>query len=137
MARIVLLYALALAAGVTALDWLDYRHLTRAFSTELTLALLAAGFTALGIWAGQRLTPRARGPAFERNHAGARSLGLTPRECEVLELLASARSVKEMARELGVSPNTVKSHVARVYEKLAVTRRLEALARARELALIE
>jgi DNA-binding CsgD family transcriptional regulator len=136
MIRTVLIYALALAAAVTALEWLQYRYVTRAFTTEIYLGLLAAGFIALGIWVGQRLTPRAPGAEFERNDAAIRSLGLTSRECEILELLASGQSIKEMARTLGVSPNTVKTHVSRVYEKLEVQKRVQALEKARLLALI-
>lgn len=136
MARTVILYALALAVAVAALEWLEYRYVTRAFSTEIYVALLAAGFVALGIWAGRRLTPGAPPSSFERNHAAVRSLGLTARECETLELLASGQSIKEMARTLGISPNTVKTHVARVYEKLEVQRRVQAIEKARWLALI-
>lgn len=136
MARTVILYALALALAAAALQWLEYRHVTRAFSTEIYIALIALGFVALGIWAGRRLTPRPAPAAFERNHAAIRSLGLSPRECEVLELLASGQSIKEMARSLGISPNTVKTHVARVYEKLEVRKRVPALEKARWLALI-
>jgi DNA-binding CsgD family transcriptional regulator len=137
MTRVIVLYALALAAGVFALEWLEYRHFTRAFSTEIYLALVALGFTVLGIWVGRRLTPR-RAPAqpFVRNDAAAASLGLTPRECEILELLASGKSMKELARDLGVSPNTVKTHVARVYQKLDVQRRVNAIEKARSLAII-
>jgi DNA-binding CsgD family transcriptional regulator len=137
MVRTVILYALALAIAATALQWLDYRHVARAFSTELYVALLAAGFIALGVWAGARLTPRtAKGP-FERNTAAIAALGLTLRECEILALLASGRSNKELARSLSISPNTVKTHVARIFEKLEVTRRIEAIEKARSLALIE
>ncbi len=136
MARTILLYAMALAVAVAGLEWLEYRYLTRAFSTEIYIVLLATGFAALGLWAGHRLTRRKPPAAFERNDAAARSLGLTPRECEILEMLASDRSTKEMAKHLGISPNTVKTHVARVYEKLAVQRRIQAIDKARELALI-
>ena len=136
MARIVLLYALALALAVGALEWLEYRYVTRAFSTEIYIALIAAGFIALGLWTGHRLTPRPAGGPFERNEAAARSLGLTARECEILALLASGQSVKEMARSLGISPNTVKTHLARIYEKLDVQNRVQAIEKARFLALI-
>ena len=136
MARKVILYALALALAVAGLELLEYRYLTRAFSTEIYIVLLAAGFAVLGLWAGHRLTRRRASSAFERNDAAVRSLGLTTRECEILELLASDRSTKEMARQLGISPNTVKTHVARVYEKLEVQRRIQAIDKARELALI-
>jgi DNA-binding CsgD family transcriptional regulator len=138
MARVILLYALALAAGVFALEWLEYRHFTRSFSTEIYLVLVALGFAALGIWLGHRLTPRRRDPLqpFVRNEAAAASLGLTPRECEILDLLASGKSMKELGRDLGVSPNTVKTHVARVYQKLDVQRRINAVEKARSLAII-
>ena len=136
MARTVFLYALALTGAVAALEWLEYRYVTRVFSTEIYIALLAAGFIGLGIWAGRRLTPRPAPTEFERNDAAIRSLGLTARECEILELLASGQSLKEMARKLGISPNTVKTHVGRVYEKLEVQRRVHALEKARWLALI-
>lgn len=136
MARTILLYALALAVSATALQWLNYRHAAHAFATEIYIGLLAGGFIALGIWAGRKLTPRAAPAEFERNEAAVRSLGLTARECEILGLLASGQSIKEMARMLGISPNTVKTHVARIYEKLEVQKRVQALEKARMLALI-
>ncbi|HEV8332662.1 MAG TPA: response regulator transcription factor [Steroidobacteraceae bacterium] len=137
MARLVILYAIALALAVAALEWLEYRYLTRAFTTQIYIVLLAAGFAGLGLWAGHRLTQRrAPTPAFERNDAAVRSLGLTPRECEILGLLACGRSTKEIARQLDISPNTAKTHLARIYEKLQVQRRTQAIHKARELALI-
>jgi DNA-binding CsgD family transcriptional regulator len=137
MARTILLYALALAAGAGLLQWLEYRYVTRVYSTEIYVALIAAGFVALGIWVGRALTPAApAGEGFVRNEAAIRSLGLSPRECEILALLASGQSNKEMARTLAVSPNTIKTHVARVYEKLDVARRVQAIEKARWLKLI-
>jgi DNA-binding CsgD family transcriptional regulator len=136
MWRTILLYALALALAATGLEWLKYRYWTHAFSTEIYLFLVAAGFIALGLWAGRKLTPRPAPAEFTRNHAAAASLGLTPRECEILELLASGRSNKELARALGISPNTVKTHIARLFEKLEVQKRIQAIEKARWLALI-
>ena len=137
MARRIILYAIALALAVAALEWLEYRYVTRAFSTEIYIVLIAVGFAGLGLWAGQRLTRRrAPTPDFVRNDAAIRSLGLTPRECEILDLLASGRSTKEIARQLEISPNTAKTHLARVYQKLEVQRRTQAIHKARELALI-
>ena len=137
MARTIILYAAALAIAAFLLDWLEYRYLARAFSTQLYVALLAIFFIALGVWAGIKLTPRrAPSPAFQRNAAAARSLGLSPRELEIIEALATGESNKEMARRLGISPNTVKTHVARVYEKLEVQRRVQAVEKARFLTLI-
>jgi DNA-binding CsgD family transcriptional regulator len=136
MARTVILYAVALAAGAGLLQWLEYRYVTRAYSAEIYVALVAAGFVALGIWVGRRLTPAPPVGGFVRNEAAIRSLGLSPRECEILALLASGQSNKEMARTLAISPNTIKTHVARVYEKLEVARRVQAIEKARWLRLI-
>lgn len=136
MARTVILYAAALALAATVLKWLEYRYLARAFSIELYLALLAAGFIALGAWAGRKLTPRPMPASFERNHAAMRSLGITRRECDILERLASGQSNKELARTLSISPNTVKTHLARLYQKLEVRNRVEAIEKARWLSLI-
>jgi DNA-binding CsgD family transcriptional regulator len=132
----IILYAIALALAVTGLEWLEYRYVTRAFSTEIYIVLLAAGFAALGLWAGHRLTRRRAAPGIERNDAAIRSLGLTPRECEILGLLAAGQSTKEIARQLAISPNTAKTHIASVYQKLEVQRRTQAIHKARELALI-
>jgi DNA-binding CsgD family transcriptional regulator len=138
MARTIILYAVALAVASLLLNWLEYRYLARAFSTELYIAILAIGFIALGAWAGMKLTPRgARAEPFRRNAAAARSLGLSPRELEIIEALATGESNKEMARRLGISPNTVKTHIARVYDKLEVQRRVQAVEKARFLTLIE
>ncbi|HYJ29412.1 MAG TPA: LuxR C-terminal-related transcriptional regulator [Allosphingosinicella sp.] len=136
MWRTILLYALALGLGVLALQWLEYRYVARAFSGEIYVALIGAAFISLGIWVGRGLTPAPPRTEFRRNAEAIRSLGLSPRECEVLELLASGQSNKEMARTLSISPNTVKTHIARVYEKLEVERRVQAIEKARWLALI-
>jgi DNA-binding CsgD family transcriptional regulator len=137
MARTVLLYALALSLAAAALEWLQYRYAARAFSTEIYIGVLAIGFVALGLWAGVRLTPRRAAGPFMRNDAAIRSLGLTARECEILGLLASGQSNKEMARRLDISPNTVKTHVASLYLKLEVQKRMQAVEKARLLSVIE
>ena len=61
---------------------------------------------------------------------------LTPRESEVLPLLAQGFSNKEIARNLGVSPDTVKDHLARLYVKLEARDRTEAVSRARNIGLL-
>lgn len=136
MRRTIFLYALALAVGTWLLEYLKFRHFTQVFTTEIYVALLAVGFIALGIWAGTRLTPRPKPVVFQRNEAAVAALGLTTRECEILERLATGRSIKELARDLDLSPNTVKTHVAQVYSKLGVSKRVNALEKARELSLI-
>jgi DNA-binding CsgD family transcriptional regulator len=137
MWRTVILYALGLAVAAVALEQLKFRYAADEISTDLYVGLLALGFTALGLWVGHRLTAKKPAAPFERNTAAIASLGLTPRECEILDLLASGQTNQELARALGVSPNTVKTHLANLFAKLEVDRRIKAIEKARFLALIE
>ena len=73
---------------------------------------------------------------FTRNEAAAKALGLTSRECLMLEHLAAGQSNKEIARTLDLSPSTVKTHIANLYAKLEVGRRTQAIRKARELRLL-
>lgn len=136
MKRTILLYAGILAGAALILQWLQYQYVARAFATEFYIVLIAAGFTALGAWAGHRLTRKNLPAAFEKNDAAISSLGISPREYETLALVAAGHTNKEIARKLDVSPNTVKTHLAKLYEKLEVSRRTQAVQKAKELALI-
>lgn len=133
----ILLYAAILALGAFALQWLDLQRMARLYPQSVYDALLAAGFLALGLWIGARMLGR-RGdtPPFDGNPKALAELGISPREAAVLAELAAGFSNKEIARRLDVSPNTVKTHVARLYEKLGATRRTDAVRRARELGLV-
>jgi len=136
MIRTAALYALALAAGALALQWVQYNYLVRAFPVEVYVGVIAASFAGLGVWAGMRLARRPAPETFEKNTAALASLGITLREQQVLDLLAAGKSNKEIAAKLGISPNTVKTQVASLYQKLEVQRRTQAVQKARELALI-
>lgn len=137
MWKTVLIYGLILALGAVALQWLDYRLWARAHAGQVWVGLVAAGFLGLGVWVGARLfRPTAAAGGFETNTPALTALGITRREHEVLGLLAAGRSNKEIARQLKLSPNTVKTHIARLYEKLEAVRRTDAVLRARELRLI-
>lgn len=136
MLRIILIYGAILAAASFGLQWLQYRFLIRTHSVETYVALVALAFLGLGIWVGGRLFRHPSEAAFEPNTRAQRALGISRRELQVLELIAAGRSNKEIARRLDVSPNTVKTHVAKLYGKLEVRRRTEAILRARELGMI-
>jgi DNA-binding CsgD family transcriptional regulator len=137
MLKTVLIYGAALAAGAGALQWLEYQIWARTHAGSIYVVLVAVAFLGLGIWVGRRLFRR-EPPAgeFTPNERAQTSLGITERERQVLQLLADGRSNKEIAGRLGLSPNTVKTHVARLFEKLQVARRTEAILHARELGLI-
>ena len=133
------LYAALLAGGTVALQWLDYQSLVRSYPSAIYDGLLATGFLALGLWLGMRLLGRrevSADPAIEGNPRAAEALGISPRELEVLREIAAGHSNKEIALLLHVSPNTVKTHVARLFEKLDARRRTDALRKARELGLV-
>jgi DNA-binding NarL/FixJ family response regulator len=135
MLRPVLLYGIALAALAFLLEWLDYKHAVHSWSTEFYITCIAVIFVALGIWVGNRLTARPREP-YARNEAAIASLGISTREIEVLDMLAAGHANKVIARHLDISPNTVKTHVAKLFEKLEVTSRTQAIGKARELDIL-
>jgi DNA-binding CsgD family transcriptional regulator len=136
MIRTILIWALVLAAGAFVLQWLQFQYLARAVPGEIYVAVIAVLFAAGGAWAALRLRPRPAGPGFERNVAALKALGITGQEMRVLERVAAGQSTKEIARMLGLSPNTVKTHTTNLYAKLDVGRRTQAVGKARELGLI-
>ena len=129
-------YGLCLAAGTLALQWLDYQRLARSRPGDLALVLVAAAFLFLGIFVGTQALRRPAPRPFDGNPQAQVALGISARELTVLAALAAGRSNKEIAAELHVSPNTVKTHVARLFEKLEASRRTEAINKARELGLL-
>jgi DNA-binding NarL/FixJ family response regulator len=137
MLKTVLIYGFALAAGAVALQWLEYQFWARANAGTVYVALIAAAFLGLGIWVGRRLfRSEPHASEFTPNERAQSSLGITERERQVLQLLADGCSNKQIAARLGLSPNTVKTHVARLFEKLRVARRTEAILLARELGIV-
>lgn len=75
------------------------------------------------------------GPRAEPTGEG-RALGLTDREMTVLRLLRGTMSLAEIAQELQLSSNTIKTHTRAIYRKLAVSTRPAAVTRGRELGLL-
>ena len=119
-----------------ALQWLEYEYVARVFSREIYIAIIGVAFAAGGVWVGWRLTTKGAPGPFSRNAAALASLGITGQEVRVLERLAAGQSNKEIAGALGLSLNTVKTHIAHLFEKLEVSRRTQAVRKARELHLI-
>lgn len=136
MKRTVLAYAVVLVVVAFGLEWLEYRYLMRSLPASGVITLVAFLFIALGIWVGLKLARRHAPAPFEVNEKALEALGISEREYAVLEQLAAGQSNKEIARTLGISPNTVKTHVAHLYAKLEVSKRTEAVNRSRELTLI-
>ena len=131
-----------------AMQLVEYRFLVLRQSVEVYAAIVAAAFAAVGIWLGLTITGRpvvvkevpvevpVPAAPFTPDTAKIAALGLTPRELEVLQLIAEGLSNKEMADRLFVSENTVKTHTSRLFEKLSVNRRTQAVHEAKRLGLI-
>jgi DNA-binding CsgD family transcriptional regulator len=147
MRKQILVYGLVCGVLIAALRLIEYRWLVVEHSVEIYGGLVAALFAGLGIWLGLKLTRRTEtivvrevevpAPAnFVRDQAKVESLGITPRELEVLELIAAGLSNKEIAARAYVSENTVKTHSSRVFDKLGARRRTQAVQLGKELRLI-
>lgn len=148
MRKHVLLYGLLGGVLIALLQLIEYRWLVVQYSVEIYGGLVAAVFASLGIWLGLRLTQPKETvvvreviiPAptsFTRDDQKVDALGITPRELEILELIAEGLSNKEIAARVNVSENTVKTHSSRVFEKLGARRRTQAVQLGKELRLIQ
>lgn len=129
-------YGALLALGTLALQWLDYQRFARAHAGDIYIFLIALAFLALGIYIGARVLHPRPSATFDGNPKAQAALGISARELTVLQALAAGRSNKEIAIALEVSPNTVKTHVAKLFEKLDAKRRTDAINRARELGIV-
>jgi DNA-binding CsgD family transcriptional regulator len=147
MKRHILIYGVAGGLLIVALKMMEYRFLVVEHSIEIYGGLVAALFSAIGIWLGLKLTrPKetvvireVTVPAsepFTLNQQKLDELAITPRELEILELIANGMSNREIAEKLFVSENTVKTHSSRLFDKLGAKRRTQAAQMGKEFGLI-
>ena len=159
MKRHVLIFGLVGGLLIATLQYTEYRFVIIEHSVELYSALVAILFATFGIWLGLRMTRKretiqdsiretvvvrevlvpARAPAlqpFAPNTAHQQTLGITARELEILTLIARGFSNREIATQLFVSENTVKTHCARAFDKLGASRRTQAVQRGKEFGLL-
>lgn len=143
----ILLYGLLGGVLIAVLKLVEYRFLVVEHSLEIYGGLVAGVFAALGIWLGLKITGNKEtvivrevpvpmtGP-FVLNERHLEERGITRRELEILQAIASGLSNREIAAKLFVSENTVKTHSSRLFDKLAAKRRTQAVQVAKELGLI-
>lgn len=136
--RDVLVYGAAIGVLVLVIQLTEYRFLVVEHSVEIYAALIAILAAGTGIWLGRSLR---RKPPVSASAPGAvlpsepfvpdstrlDALGITPRELEILDLIAAGLSNREIAEKLFVSENTVKTHASRLFDKLGARRRTQAV----------
>src|SRR5580704_3502075 len=147
MRRHVLIYGLIGGILIAVLKWTEDQFLVIEYSIEIYGGLTAATFAVLGIWLGLKLTGTKErvvvkevlvpaGEPFVPDERKRVDLGITPRELEILVLIAQGLSNREIAGKLYVSENTVKTHSSRVFDKLGAKRRTQAVQRGKEFGLL-
>jgi DNA-binding CsgD family transcriptional regulator len=145
--RPILFFGAAGGLLVASLRFVEYRFLVVEHSIEIYSGLIALLFAAVGIRLGLTLTKTrevtvikevavAAPIEFARNEQQVAALAITPRELDILDQIAAGKSTREIAQALFVSENTVKTHASRVYDKLGVKRRTQAVQEARRLGLL-
>lgn len=150
MKRHVLLYGLLGGVLIAVLRTIEYRFLVVEHSAELYAGLVAIIFSVLGIWLGVTLARSPERPAVVPpetvasttvalpafDEAARERAGLTKRELEILALMAAGLSNREIASQIFVSENTVKTHSSRLFEKLGARRRTQAVQLGKQRGLI-
>ena len=157
MKRHVIIFGLVGGLLIATLQYTEYRFVIIEHSVELYGALVAILFATFGIWLGLRITrsreavketvretvvvrevlvPAEAPASFALDTAQQQALGITARELEILTLVARGLSNREIAAQLFVSENTVKTHCARAFDKLGAVRRTQAVLRGKELGLL-
>jgi ATP/maltotriose-dependent transcriptional regulator MalT len=159
MKRHVLIFGVVGGVLIATLQYAEYRFVIIEHSVEIYGALVAAIFASFGIWLGLRITrnretvretirervvvrevlvPAEARPleSFAPDRVRQQTLGITARELEILTLVARGHSNREIATQLFVSENTVKTHCARAFDKLGAVRRTQAVQRGKELGLL-
>ncbi len=143
-----LIYGLSGGLLIVALRLIEFRFLVVQHSFEIYGGLIAVLFAGLGIWLGLKVTKKkevlvikevpvpALPQPFSVNEQRLKELGITPRELEILELIAHGLSNREIADKLFVSENTVKTHSSRLFDKLGAKRRTQAVQLGKEMGLI-
>ena len=142
-------YAVAMAVLMLLLRWFEFRFLVLSHEYEIYVGLIALFFLLFGIWAANKIiTPKVNTiiiekevrilptEKFELNKAELQQRKISKRELEVLTLMAEGLSNQEIAERLFVSLNTIKTHSAKLFEKLEVKRRTQAIETAKKLQLL-
>lgn len=144
--RQILLYGLILGLLLAFMQFIQYRLVFIQHAESVYTGLVALVCCIAGIWAGHKIAskwnPQSAEPAplvpatAVPDEKVLARWNITPRELEVLQLIAQGLSNQEIAGRLFLSLNTVKTHTSNVFSKLDVQRRTQAIQKAKELGLL-
>ena len=134
MKRSYLLYGVVAGVLLVVLQAVQYKTMIRDMRLELYAGVIAILFMIIGVVVGLQFVKRKSTNAVDSTKAN--QLNLSVRELEVLHLLADGYSNQEIADKLFVSLNTIKTHISKLYQKLNVSRRTQAVQKARDLAIL-
>lgn len=144
--KLTIVYGLALAALLVLLKKLEWHFLVINHAFEIYATLIALLFLGIGIWLALKLVkPKTivvqqqvviPNGVFELNQTNLQISGISKRELEVLQHMAKGLTNQQIADALFVSLNTVKTHTSKLFEKLEVSRRTQAIEKAKRLALV-
>lgn len=129
-----LLYGVSAGLLLIVLQVFHYRAMIHDIELELFGVIVAILFMALGVFVGLRFVGKQKFHSVNKSKAS--KLKLSDRELEVLHLLSEGFSNQEIADKLFVSLNTTKTHLSNLYMKLNVSRRTQAVQKARELGVL-
>ena len=128
--------------------WMEFRFMVLQKDYEIYIGFLAVFFLLFGLWLSSKITrPKVETIVLEKkilvpetdfvfNQTEFQERNISKRELEVLTLIAKGMSNQEIAETLFVSLNTVKTHTAKLFEKLEVKRRTQAIETAKKLQLL-
>ena len=151
--KIPVIYAISLALLFLLLKLVEYRLLIIDHSVEIYAGSIALFFLLLGIWLSRKIfAPKKEIIEKERivekevyinspgefilNEKALADADISNRELEVLQLIAAGMSNQEIADTLFLSLSTIKTHVANIFFKLDVTRRTQAVEKAKKISII-
>ncbi len=136
MKKTVVLYGVLLALIVVVLKTIEYKWLLRDISWQLYVFIIALVFTVLGAWLGNHFFKTNTNKTTSINHQAIKQLGLSKRELEVLQVMCDGASNQQIADQLFISVNTVKTHLKSAFIKLEVENRVTAINKLNQLNMV-
>jgi len=149
MSKLITKYALILFLALSGLKFLEYQFFSYKMTLEIYLGIIASVFLVAGILIAKYwFQLREKQPSIQHlnNHEFGQPTStsidkkrleqFSGREQQVLRLLCHGYTNKEIAKSLDISPNTVKTHLSKLFSKLGVSNRTQALSEAKLLKII-